>query len=213
VVLSRYHHRSHVLSKKVGIKLNKEITLPRPALSIAQDEERLGFFNLKDIAQGEVASTRQGGKRMRGKGGMTLLEVMIVVTIVGILAAIAIPAYNDYITRSRRSDAFTALETVRAAQEMYRAEKGEYRNTADFNVGLLPGCSQNMAGDNYNLVLTATDSDGDGHFDHYTIDAQPQDKQVGDYWFRIDQDGVQWYYDVKAPSPTWKNDKKFEDLR
>jgi type IV pilus assembly protein PilE len=174
------------------------------------------FFNLKRYLSG-INGTHgvevEGEKTMRGKGGMTLLEVMIVVTIVGILAAIAIPAYNDYITRSRRSEAFTALETVRAAQEMYRAEKGEYRNTADFNAGLLPGCKQNMAGNNYTLVLTATDSDGDGRFDQYTIDAQPQDKQAGDYWFRIDQNGVSWYYDVKAPTPSWKNDKKFEDLR
>ena len=37
---------------------------------------------------------------------------MVVVVIVGILAAVAIPAYNDYVTRSRRSEAFTALETA-----------------------------------------------------------------------------------------------------
>ena len=63
---------------------------------------------------------------MRGKEGFTLLEVMTVVVIVGILAAVAIPAYLNNVTRSRRSDAFNALETVRAAQEMYRAENGGY---------------------------------------------------------------------------------------
>lgn len=146
---------------------------------------------------------------MRGKEGVTLIEVMVVVAIVGLLAAIAIPAYNDYITRSRRSDAFTALETVRAAQEMYRAEKGQYANL----FSRLAGCSAGMAGNNYNLVLTPIDSDGNGTMDQYTIEAQPQARQTGDYRFRIDQNGEQWYYDIKAPTPSWKNDKEFGDLR
>jgi type IV pilus assembly protein PilE len=49
-----------------------------------------------------------------------------VVVIIGILAAIAIPSYRGYLQRGRRADAKTALEQVRAAQEMWRAEKGGY---------------------------------------------------------------------------------------
>jgi len=58
--------------------------------------------------------------------GITLLELLAVILIVGILAAVAIPAYNGYIQRARRSDAKVALEQVRAAQEMWRAERGSY---------------------------------------------------------------------------------------
>jgi type IV pilus assembly protein PilE len=138
---------------------------------------------------------------MKGEKGVTLIEVMVVVAIVGLLAAIAIPAYNNYITRSRRSDAFTALETVRAAQEMYRAERGEYRNTADFNAGLLPGCSQGMGGSNYTISITRTDNT------HYTALAAATvgGQQAKDSYpqFRVDQDGTQQYYDTSWHTGNW----------
>jgi len=63
---------------------------------------------------------------MRTNKGLTLIELLVVVIIVGILAAIAIPVYTNYMVRARRVDAKTALEQVRAAQEMWRAEKGSY---------------------------------------------------------------------------------------
>ncbi len=132
--------------------------------------------------------------KMRGKQGVTLIELMIVVAIVGILAAVAIPAYNDYVTRSRRSDAFTALETVRAAQEMYRAEQGVYAN----NFNLLAGCDTGMAGNNYTLALNWGDNT------HYTVDATPQNTQAGDFPFRIDQDGVQYYNDGGWQQGEWE---------
>ena len=130
---------------------------------------------------------------MRGKEGVTLLEVMIVVVIVGILAAIAIPAYNDYITRARRSDAFTALETVRAAQEMYRAERGEYRNSTDFNNDLLPGCRSDMAGNNYTISVAT----GAAPATTFTATATPTStgKQADDFTFTVDQDGAKQYND------------------
>jgi type IV pilus assembly protein PilE len=58
--------------------------------------------------------------------GITLIELLVVIVIVGILATVAIPIYTGYMQRARRADAKTALEHVRAAQEMWRAEKGSY---------------------------------------------------------------------------------------
>ena len=133
--------------------------------------------------------------------GVTLIEVMVVVAIVGLLAAVAIPAYNNYVTRSRRSDAFTALETVRAAQEMYRAEQGFYAG----GLGSLAGCGSTMAGDNYDVSLART-SDAE-----YTATADSQDKQTGDFDFRIDQDGEQEYRPDGGGG--WNSDKDWEELR
>jgi type IV pilus assembly protein PilE len=140
---------------------------------------------------------------IQGKTGVTLIEVMVVVAIVGFLAAIAIPAYNDYVTRSRRSDAFTALETVRAAQEMYRAEKGFYSG----GFANLAGCSATMAGDNYTLSLARTANTA------YTATAESEEKQDGDFDFRIDQDGEQEYKPDSGGAGAWTSDKEWEDLR
>ena len=60
------------------------------------------------------------------KKGITLIELLTVILIIGILAAIAIPSYTGYMQRARRADAKVALEQLRAAQEMHRAERGGY---------------------------------------------------------------------------------------
>ena len=139
---------------------------------------------------------------MRGKKGVTLIEVMVVVAIVGMLAAIAIPAYNDYITRSRRSDAFTALETVRAAQEMYRAERGVYRNGNDFNANLLPGCSTDMAAPNYTISVTPASGTS---LTTFTVTATPQVRQAGDFTLTVNQDGDKTYNGTPLTSKSWED--------
>ena len=58
--------------------------------------------------------------------GITLIELLVAIAIVGILAAIAIPSYTGYLQRARRAEAKTALEQLRASQEMRRAERGTY---------------------------------------------------------------------------------------
>ncbi len=63
---------------------------------------------------------------MKSNRGFTLIELLIVVAIIGVLAAIAIPSYTNYMIRARRADAKTALEQLRAAQEMRRSEKGSF---------------------------------------------------------------------------------------
>lgn len=132
---------------------------------------------------------------MKGKRGVTLIEVMVVVAIVGLLAAIAIPAYDNYITRSRRSEAFTALETVRAAQEMYRAEKGLYQTV----LGSLAGCRSDMAGDNYTIALPAVTATT------FTVRATPQARQAGDFTLTVNQDGDKTYNGTPLTSKSWED--------
>ncbi|MBX3270070.1 MAG: prepilin-type N-terminal cleavage/methylation domain-containing protein [Sandaracinaceae bacterium] len=63
---------------------------------------------------------------MRSTQGFTLIELMIVVAIVGILAAISIPSFQSYLYRSKTAEAVTFLGEIRQRQEAYRAEFGQY---------------------------------------------------------------------------------------
>lgn len=58
--------------------------------------------------------------------GFTLIELMVVMVIAGILAAIAYPAYTGHMHRSRRSDAVAALTAVMQAQERFRGNSSAF---------------------------------------------------------------------------------------
>lgn len=62
--------------------------------------------------------------------GFSLVELMIVVIIIGILSQIALPTYQDYVTRSRLTEAFTALASVQTNAEQYWADNRTYEGFA-----------------------------------------------------------------------------------
>ena len=65
----------------------------------------------------------------RVQQGFTLIELMIVVAIIGILAAVALPAYQDYTIRARVSEAILATSQCRTAiSEVYQIGRDEHRD-------------------------------------------------------------------------------------
>lgn len=65
-------------------------------------------------------------KKIKNKKGFTLIELMIVVAIVGILAAIAIPAYLDYTVRAKISEVTTAMDALAQSASEYHAARGAF---------------------------------------------------------------------------------------
>ena len=62
--------------------------------------------------------------------GFTLVELAVVIVIIGILAAFAVPRFRDAVERSKAGEAFNYLAAVRSAQERYHGRQGTYADAA-----------------------------------------------------------------------------------
>ena len=99
--------------------------------------------------------------------GFTLIELMIVVAIIGILAAIAIPNFIKFQSRSKQSEAKANLKAMFTAQKAFFAEKDRY-STDVAEVGFLPERNNRYA---YFLTNTGTISDRSGSVESGTSGA------------------------------------------
>lgn len=102
---------------------------------------------------------------MKIQRGFTLIELMIVVAIIAILAAFVVPAYTNYINKSRRSDGITALHKLQLAQEKYRANCRTYAESlADDDNNANNDSVCNTTSNTYTLEFDTTSPEG-----YYTL--------------------------------------------
>jgi type IV pilus assembly protein PilE len=122
------------------------------------------------------------------QAGMTLIELMTVVVVLGILTAIAVPSYRTYLIRTNRTDAKSALMQVQAAEEKVFLHYNKYSLDATSNPPDGLGLPAKTANGFYTISLAARGTVG------YTATATPtteggqsNDKKCGS--FTIDDTG------------------------
>jgi type IV pilus assembly protein PilE len=99
-------------------------------------------------------------KRRASASGFTLIELMIVVAVVSIIVAIAVPTYQNQIRHSRRTDAKTALLDAAVREEKYLSLSNTYSATPA-NIGYTGSFPQNVGSGYYQIYVcmgTATTS-------------------------------------------------------
>lgn len=109
---------------------------------------------------------------MSRQRGFTLIEMMIVVAVIGILAAVAYPSYLDQVRKGRRAEAQAALLNIGAKQQQNLLDVRSYRSTlGDLNVAL-PATVQQT----YTVTLVV----GTGTVPSFTATAAPLGAQASD---------------------------------
>lgn len=104
------------------------------------------------------AAPRSEVRVPRSESGFTLIELMITVAIIGILAAIAYPSYQDSVVKGRRAEGRTALLNLLQQQERYYTQNGSYLSFDEGATGANGATAATSSGVSIPFKTTSGDS-------------------------------------------------------
>jgi type IV pilus assembly protein PilE len=128
----------------------------------------------------------------RIKNGFTLVEMLVVVAIIGIISAVALPIYQEHLDNARRGQAKAALVAFATAMERQYAESGSYATEADDSTAVTASSvfhtvlPQGATGSDvdYSISITASTDET------YTLQAEAVNVMSGDGDFTINNTGA-----------------------
>jgi type IV pilus assembly protein PilE len=132
--------------------------------------------------------------------GLTLVELLIVMVIVGILTAIAFPAYDNHLRKGRRAEAQTLMMDIATKEQQYLLDTRQYAATIGIAVGGLNiatsgwTCAAACTNAHYSIAVTTSAAPPT-----FTITATPQGAQVSDGALTLDHQGNR----TRAGNPGW----------
>ena len=129
------------------------------------------------------------------QNGFTLIELMIVVFIIGVLAAVAYPSYKTFVLESKRSDAITEMTSIAGAQEKFYAENLRYAGTVNALSGYTAEPDPYISKEGLYSITTLRTAEG------YQIRAATRGTQVDDVkcaTIILNSSGT------KSPAECWK---------
>ncbi len=103
--------------------------------------------------------------------GFTVVELMVVLVVTGLLAAVAYPSYSAQLTKGRRADAKQSLIELAQKLERFYTERSTYVGATLGGTGIY---SSSSVGGFYNLAITSQTAAG------FTVTATPTGRQTGD---------------------------------
>ncbi|VTU31421.1 type IV pilin protein [Variovorax sp. RA8] len=128
---------------------------------------------------------------MRKQHGFTLIELVITIAVVGILAAIALPSYQQYIIRSKRSAAQAQMMDIANRQQQYLLANRVYADKTALQAGGYSLPAEVSAGYDYSITL------GTGAVPGFTVTFTPKGSQASDGALTLNNEGL------KAPAGKW----------